>query len=97
MLESVLNLIDKMYLVIVYSPQFKSFECIKRCVYTRVYCLAVKSNRCRGKVNSIVDFLDFQPSPLTQAQLFNRNQSFLVPIFGLFQSLPWACTLSRVI
>ena len=37
MLKSVL--IDKMYLVIVYSPKFKSFEFI-RCVYTHVYCLA---------------------------------------------------------
>ena len=38
MLKSVL--IDKMYLVIVYAPQFKSFECNRRCVYTQAYCLA---------------------------------------------------------
>ena len=31
----------------------------------------VKSKRCHGKVDSIVDF---KPSPLTHAQLFNRNQ-----------------------
>ena len=38
MLKSVL--VDKKYLVVVYSPQFKIFGCIRRCVYTHVYCFA---------------------------------------------------------
>ena len=40
----------------------------------------VKSKRCHVKVNSIVDF---QQSLLTHAQLFNRNQSFLVPVLDI--------------
>ena len=45
---------------------------ILKCTVSRV-----KSKRCHGKVNSIVDF---QASPLSHAQLFNWNQSFLVSV-----------------
>ena len=64
MLKSVL--IDKMYLAIVYSPHV-----LTSILMSTVW--RVKSKRCHGKVNSIVDF-----EPSSHAQLFNRNQSFLV-------------------
>ena len=54
MLKSVL--IDKMYLVIVYSPQLKASSLLGNMFILMCTVSRVKSKRCHGKVNSTVDF-----------------------------------------